>query len=65
MSSLKNEKGSVLVFITLMIVLLMIMVGLGLDTGQLAYSRCDGTGCGRRCCSVGCFRASDQGCKHG
>ena len=28
-----------LVFMTLMIVLLMIMVGMGLDTGQLTYSR--------------------------
>ena len=39
MSSIRNDKGSVLVFITLMIVLLMIMVGMGLDTGQLTYSR--------------------------
>ena len=39
MSSLRNDKGSVLVFMTLMIVLLMIMVGMGLDTGQLTYSR--------------------------
>jgi Flp pilus assembly protein TadG len=37
-----NEKGSVLVFITLMIVLLMIMVGMGLDTGQLTYTRSQG-----------------------
>jgi Flp pilus assembly protein TadG len=44
MSSISNEKGSVLVFITLMIVLLMIMVGMGLDTGQLTYSRSMGQG---------------------
>ena len=44
MSSVSNEKGSVLVFITLMIVLLMIMVGMGLDTGQLTYSRSMGQG---------------------
>ena len=37
-----NERGSVLVFITLMIVLLMIMVGMGLDTGQLIYTRAQG-----------------------
>ena len=42
MRSLKNESGSVLVFITLMIVLLMIMVGMGLDTGHLGYSRATG-----------------------
>jgi len=42
MSSITNDKGSVLVFMTLMIVLLMIMVGMGLDTGQLTYSRATG-----------------------
>lgn len=42
MRSVKNEKGAVLVFITLMIVLLMIMVGMGLDTGQLVYTRSQG-----------------------
>jgi Putative Flp pilus-assembly TadE/G-like len=42
MHSLSNDKGSVLVFMTLMIVLLMIMVGMGLDTGQLTYSRATG-----------------------
>ena len=42
MHAVKNQRGSVLVFITLMIVLLMIMVGMGLDTGQLAYSRATG-----------------------
>jgi len=39
MKRMSNESGSVLVFITLMIVLLMIMVGMGLDTGMLTYSR--------------------------
>jgi Flp pilus assembly protein TadG len=42
MITLKNEQGSVLVFITLMIVILMVMVGLGLDTGQLTYVRNQG-----------------------
>ena len=42
MSAITNDKGSVLVFMTLMIVLLMIMVGMGLDTGQLTYSRATG-----------------------
>ena len=42
MKTLNNEQGSVLVFITLMIVLLLIMVGMGLDAGQLAYSRATG-----------------------
>jgi hypothetical protein len=42
MYSLDNDKGSVLVFVTLMIVLLMIMVGMGLDTGELTYSRSTG-----------------------
>jgi Flp pilus assembly protein TadG len=39
MQTVKNQRGSVIVFITLMIVLLMVMVGLGLDTGQLGYTR--------------------------
>lgn len=39
MYKLKNQSGSVLVFITLMIVILMVMVGMGLDTGMLTYSR--------------------------
>lgn len=42
MKSRNSERGSVIVFITLMIVLLLIMVGLGLDTGQLTYSRSQG-----------------------
>jgi Flp pilus assembly protein TadG len=38
-NSLRNDAGSVLVFITLMIVILMVMVGMGLDTGFLVLSR--------------------------
>ncbi|HEV8721271.1 MAG TPA: pilus assembly protein TadG-related protein [Candidatus Binatia bacterium] len=39
MKKLGKESGSVLVFVTLMIVLLMFMVGMGLDTGWLTFSR--------------------------
>jgi len=39
MKYLRNQEGSILVFVTLMIVLLLVMVGMGLDTGQLAYTR--------------------------
>src|SRR5262245_23419904 len=39
MASMSNDRGSVLVFVTLMIVLLIAMVGMGLDTGQITYSR--------------------------
>ncbi len=42
MCKTQNEKGSVVVFATLLIVLFMIMVGLGLDTGQLAFVRSQG-----------------------
>ncbi len=42
MKTLGNEKGSVIVFVTLMIVLLLIMVGMGLDTGQVTYVRSQG-----------------------
>jgi Flp pilus assembly protein TadG len=42
MQPVKNEQGYVLVFATLMIVLLLIMVGMGLDTGHLAYIRSQG-----------------------
>lgn len=42
MASIRNDKGSVLIFVTLMIVLLMIMVGMGLDTGELVYTRSTG-----------------------
>jgi Flp pilus assembly protein TadG len=43
-TTINNEKGAVLVFMTLMIVLLLVMVGMGLDTGQLTYSRSMGQG---------------------
>jgi Flp pilus assembly protein TadG len=39
MNKLRSDSGSVLVFITLMIVILMVMVGMGLDTGFLTFSR--------------------------
>ena len=39
MTRLRDDSGSVLVFITLMVVLLMVMVGTGLDTGVLTLSR--------------------------
>ena len=39
MQPVTNERGSVIVFITLMVVILMVMVGIGLDTGQITYSR--------------------------
>jgi len=42
MRSVKNERGSVLIFVTLMIVLLLVMVGMGLDTGHLSYVRSQG-----------------------
>src|SRR5574341_315531 len=42
MRQINNDRGSVLVFITLMMVLLFVMVGLGLDTGHLAYIRSQG-----------------------
>jgi Flp pilus assembly protein TadG len=38
----KNEDGYVLIIATLMIVLLLIFVGMGLDTGHLAYIRSQG-----------------------
>jgi len=42
MRAVRNEQGYALVFATLMIVLLLIMVGMGLDTGHLAYIRSQG-----------------------
>jgi Flp pilus assembly protein TadG len=39
---IKNDRGAVLVFVTLMIVILFVMVGMGLDTGHLAYIRAQG-----------------------
>lgn len=41
---MRNERGVVLVWVTLMIVILLVMVGMGLDTGQLVYSRATGQG---------------------
>jgi Flp pilus assembly protein TadG len=42
MQAVKNERGYVLIFVTVMIVLLLVMVGMGLDTGHLAYVRSQG-----------------------
>jgi Flp pilus assembly protein TadG len=42
MQTVRNERGSVIVFVTLMVIILLIMVGLGLDTGQLTYVRNQG-----------------------
>jgi Flp pilus assembly protein TadG len=42
MQPVRNEDGYVLIFATLMIVLLLILVGMGLDTGHLAYIRSQG-----------------------
>lgn len=42
MQPVKNERGSVLIFATLMIVLLLVVVGMGLDTGLLTYVRSQG-----------------------
>jgi Flp pilus assembly protein TadG len=42
MHPVKNERGFAFVFATLMIVLLLVMVGMGLDTGHLAYVRSQG-----------------------
>ena len=42
MHAINNERGSVLVFVTLSIVLLLVMVGMGLDTGHLVYVRAQG-----------------------
>ncbi|HEU0047235.1 MAG TPA: pilus assembly protein TadG-related protein [Nitrososphaera sp.] len=39
MRSLKNQSGSVIIFITLVVVLLLVVVGMGLDTGWVVYSR--------------------------
>jgi Flp pilus assembly protein TadG len=42
MHAVCNQRGSVLVFVTLSIVLLLVMVGMGLDTGHLVYVRAQG-----------------------
>jgi len=39
---MNNQHGSVIVWITLMITLLLVMVGMGLDTGQMTYTRNQG-----------------------
>ena len=39
MKTLKSQQGSVFVFVTLLIVLLLAMVGMGLDTGWITYLR--------------------------
>ena len=39
---MNNQRGSVIVWITLMITLLLVMVGMGLDTGQITYTRNQG-----------------------
>jgi Flp pilus assembly protein TadG len=42
MRPVKNQQGYALIFATLMILLLLVMVGMGLDTGHLAYVRSQG-----------------------
>jgi Flp pilus assembly protein TadG len=42
MRAVNNQRGSVLIFVSLSIVLLLVMVGLGLDTGRLVYFRAQG-----------------------
>jgi len=42
MHSVNNERGNILIFVTLLMVLLLIMVGMGLDTGHLVYIRAQG-----------------------
>lgn len=42
MKSLRNDSGSVFVLATLMVVLLLVMVGMGLDTGWLTHGRSQG-----------------------
>lgn len=42
MKTLKNERGFAIVFATLMIVLLLVLVGMGLDTGHIGYVRSQG-----------------------
>ena len=42
MQPVRNEHGYVLIYVTLMIVLLLIIVGMGLDAGHLAYVRSQG-----------------------
>ena len=39
---MRNQRGTVIIWMTFMIVILMVMVGIGLDTGQLTYVRNQG-----------------------
>lgn len=39
MDAVKNQRGSILVFMTLMFVILFVMVGIGLDVGFMTYTR--------------------------
>src|ERR1041384_5007165 len=39
---MNNQHGSVIVWITLMITLLLVMIGIGLDSGQMTYTRNQG-----------------------
>jgi Putative Flp pilus-assembly TadE/G-like len=39
MKRLNSNRGSVIIFVTLIITLLLVMVGIGLDTGMLTYVR--------------------------
>jgi len=39
---MNNQHGSVIIWVTLMITLLLVMVGMGLDTGQMTYTRNQG-----------------------
>jgi Flp pilus assembly protein TadG len=42
MHAANNQRGSVLIFVTVLMALLLIMVGMGLDTGHLVYVRAQG-----------------------
>jgi Flp pilus assembly protein TadG len=42
MHTVHNQRGSVLIFVTVSMALLLIMVGMGLDTGHLVYVRAQG-----------------------
>lgn len=39
---MRNQRGSVIVWVTLMIVVLLFMVGMGLDTGEMVFTRSTG-----------------------
>ena len=42
MQGVNNQRGSVLIFVTVSMALLLVMVGMGLDTGHLVYVRAQG-----------------------